>query len=100
MTMGEKRLEAEVLALFDRQAGVLLARMKRAPPEAAAALAHTLSGSARGIGAWEVASAAQEVERAAQGEGFALLATTNAVQTLERVVGRAQAAIKELLATH
>jgi HPt (histidine-containing phosphotransfer) domain-containing protein len=97
MTMGEKHLEAEVLALFDRQAGMLLARMKGASPKAAAALAHTLAGSARGIGAWEVARAAQEVELAAQGSLRA--ETASAVRALGRVVARAQAAIKELLGT-
>ena len=39
MTMGEKHLEGEVLALFNRQAGMLLGRMTGAPPEAAATLA-------------------------------------------------------------
>ena len=98
MTMGEKRLETEVLALFDRQAGMLLARMKGAPPKAAAALAHTLAGSARGIGAWELARAAQKVELAAQGSFRA--ETASAVYALGRVVARAQAAIKELLGTN
>ena len=100
MTMGEKHLEAEVLALFDRQAGALLARMQGAPPKGAAALAHTLAGSARGIGAWEVARAAQEVERAARGSSRAQAASAvQAVQALGHVVARAQAAIKELLGT-
>jgi len=98
MTMGEKHLQAEVLALFDRQAGMLLARMQGAPPKAAAALAHTLAGSARGIGAWEVARAAQEVELAAQGSFRA--ETASAVHALRQVVARAQAAIKELLGTN
>ena len=57
MTLGEKSLEAEVLALFDRQAGILLERMRMAPPPAAGAFAHTLKGSAQGIGAWQVAQA-------------------------------------------
>ena len=35
MTLGEKSLEAEVLALFDRQAGILLERMRMAPPHSA-----------------------------------------------------------------
>ena len=94
MTMGEKHLEAEVLALFERQAGLLLARMQGAPPKAAAALAHTLAGSARGIGAWEVARAAQKVELAAQGGLLAEVA--GLVDALGCVVRRAQAAIKEL----
>lgn len=95
MTLGEKQLQGEVLALFDQQAAMLLARMKGAPPKMAAALAHTLAGSARGIGAWEVARAAQEVELAARGS--VLAETASAVSVLERMVGRARAAIKELL---
>lgn len=62
MTFGEARLEAEVLALFEQQASVLLARMQDAPPAAVAAFAHTLKGSACGIGAWGVAEAADAVE--------------------------------------
>ena len=50
------------MQLFDRQTEMLLARMSAAEPAAAAALAHTLKGSARGIGAWNVASAAEQVE--------------------------------------
>jgi hypothetical protein len=50
MTCGEKSLEAQVLRLFDRQAGMLFAPMQRF-------FAQTLAGSARGIGAWEVAAA-------------------------------------------
>ena len=67
MTLGEKSLEAEVLALFDRQASMLLARMETARPAAAAAFAHTIKGSAHGIGAWQVAEAAEAVEGAADG---------------------------------
>jgi hypothetical protein len=67
MTFGEKRLECEVLALFDQQADMLLARMQRASAKAAADLAHTLVGSARGVGAWKVAAAAQGLELAARG---------------------------------
>ena len=62
MTLGERGLEAEVLTLFDRQAAVLLARMRDSAPAAVAAFAHTLKGSARGIGAWRVAEAADAVE--------------------------------------
>jgi len=64
MTLGEKSLEAEVLALFDRQAGILLERMRMAPPPAAGAFAHTLKGSAQGIGAWQVAEAAVDLSEA------------------------------------
>ena len=62
MTLGERGLEVEVLTLFDRQAAVLLDHMRQAAPPAIAAFAHTLKGSARGIGAWRVAAAAEVVE--------------------------------------
>jgi HPt (histidine-containing phosphotransfer) domain-containing protein len=67
MTLGESELEREVLALFDRQADLLLARMRKAEPAVAAAAAHTLKGSARGIGAWRVANTAEALELAAAG---------------------------------
>ncbi len=47
MTLGERSLEREVLALFDRQADMLLRRMRQAAPAVvAAARAH-----AEGLGA-------------------------------------------------
>ena len=54
-TFGDRALEREVLQLFDLQAELLLARMRSGNPQALAALAHTLRGSASGIGdaAWE-----------------------------------------------
>jgi Hpt domain len=64
MTLGERSLECEVLALFDRQADLLLPRIRGGAPGVIAAAAHTLKGSARGIGAWRVASAADAVEAA------------------------------------
>jgi HPt (histidine-containing phosphotransfer) domain-containing protein len=95
MTLGEKRLKAEVLALFDRQAGMLLARMQQASPQAAAAFAHTLAGSARGVGAWNVAAATERVELAATDcdpAGFA-----SALRHLAGAIDEARAAIRELL---
>src|SRR5262245_6771811 len=62
MTLGERSLEREVLQLFDRQAALLMGRMRAAPAEAMAALAHTLKGSARAIGAARVARAAEAME--------------------------------------
>src|SRR5215813_6709319 len=61
MTLGERSLEREVLQLFDRQAAILMSRMQAAPAETLAALAHTLKGSARAIGAVRVARAAEAV---------------------------------------
>src|ERR1700722_18971719 len=48
MTLGERGLEIEVLRLFERQAELLLARMREVGPEGVATLAHTLSGSGQG----------------------------------------------------
>ncbi len=65
MTLGDRRLEREVLELFLRQTTILLNRIADADPPLAAAAAHTLKGSARGIGAWRVARAAELLEQAA-----------------------------------
>lgn len=69
MTLGDRRLEREVLELFLRQTTIILKRIADAEPPLAAAAAHTLKGSARGIGAWRVAHAAELLEHAAGGEG-------------------------------
>jgi HPt (histidine-containing phosphotransfer) domain-containing protein len=71
MTLGDRRLEREVLELFVRQTTIMLGRIVGAQPATAAAAAHTLKGSARGIGAWRVARAAELVENAAGGEAGA-----------------------------
>jgi hypothetical protein len=67
MTLGDGALQREVLALFDRQAAMLIARIRDGEPAMIAALAHILKGSARGIGAWQVATAAELVEAACAG---------------------------------
>lgn len=64
MTLGDRALEREVLQLFDRQAEMLVARMDKVVTSCVPPLAHTLKGSARGIGAWDVASAAEALELA------------------------------------
>jgi HPt (histidine-containing phosphotransfer) domain-containing protein len=95
MTLGERSLEAEVLVLFERQAAILLARMPEATPAAVAAFAHTLKGSARGIGAWRVAAAADAVEmqaRSADAGGIA-----GAVGRLSTAIDEAKAAIADRL---
>jgi len=69
MTLGDPRLEREVLEIFTRQATLMLRRMTDADPVFVAAAAHTLVGSARGIGAWRVAHAAERLHRAAGAAG-------------------------------
>jgi HPt (histidine-containing phosphotransfer) domain-containing protein len=86
MTLGDLSLEREVLQLFGRQADMLVTRMQTAAPAVVAAAAHTLKGSARGIGAWEVADAAEKVE----------LATSAAEAEIRAAVDRVCSAIDEV----
>ncbi len=94
MTLGENSLEREVLSLFEHQADMLLARMASGEPRMVAALAHTLAGSASGIGAWKVAEAAAAVERAATRPGA--IALTAVMDHLAAAVAEVHAAIDEL----
>jgi HPt (histidine-containing phosphotransfer) domain-containing protein len=97
MTLGDRSLEREVLQLFVRQASVLLGRMKAAEPNAIAGLAHTLKGSARGLGAWRVACAAETVELAPDMAPDALAA---ALADLRATVEEAETVITDLLRTN
>jgi HPt (histidine-containing phosphotransfer) domain-containing protein len=63
MTLGDAGLEREVLAMFSAQAASLIGALATLPAEAGA-LAHTLKGSARAIGAFAVADAAEVLETA------------------------------------
>lgn len=92
MTLGEAALEAEVLGLFAAQSADLVARLKTIPADAAA-LAHTLKGSARAIGAFRVAEAALGVEAAMKKDGD----VAGAITLLQRAVEEARTAIGQML---
>lgn len=94
MTLGERSLEREVLALFVRQAEILIVKMDVANPGVAAAAAHTLKGSAVGIGAWPVARAAEAVEQAVGAELAA------AIGALSGAIEEARSVIASLLRAH
>jgi HPt (histidine-containing phosphotransfer) domain-containing protein len=69
MTLGDAGLEREVLAMFSGQAVGLIDRLATtlpsdAEPSETLALAHTLKGSARAIGAFRVGDAAEALEAA------------------------------------
>ena len=100
MTLGDHHLEREVLQLFDHQAGMLMERIsqfERSELGIVAASAHTMKGSARGIGAWQLARAAEAVENAALATQPGL---AKAVSVLAACVGEARAAIADLLRAH
>src|SRR5262249_42053458 len=91
MTLGDHDLAHEVLALFERQAGILIARMAAAEPSCVAALAHTIKGSARGVGAWPMARAAEPGASAAAAD------LEPAVAALTAAAAETRAAIADLL---
>jgi HPt (histidine-containing phosphotransfer) domain-containing protein len=97
MTFGDRSLERELLQLFTRQATLLISRMREGEPAAIAGLAHTLKGSAAGIGAGSVAAAAQAVELAA---GTDALECQIAIERLSVALEEACAVIGEVLAAH
>lgn len=93
MTLGDRSLEREVLALFSRQADMLLQRMDARNPATAAACAHTLKGSALGIGANRVARFAAAVEQSdAAGLAAAIVALGAAIAEAKAAVAEIQAA--------
>jgi HPt (histidine-containing phosphotransfer) domain-containing protein len=61
MTLDDAGLEQEVLAMFVAQSARLMAALATRPADAGA-LAHTLKGSARAIGAFGVAETAARLE--------------------------------------
>ncbi|MBV9558181.1 MAG: Hpt domain-containing protein, partial [Pseudolabrys sp.] len=64
MTLGDRRLEREILTIFVRQAAMMVEQINCGQLVHIAVAAHTLMGAARGIGAWRVAHAAERLQRA------------------------------------
>jgi len=92
-TLGDRGLEREVLQLFDRQSMLLIARMRTAAPSGVVTLAHTLKGSALGIGAWRVARAAEALELAGARDGE----IGSALDQVEAASKEARSVIADLL---
>ena len=96
-TFGERDLEAELLRLFDRQAAQIVARLSDpVMPDRRwrSDLAHTLKGSARAIGAFGVASAAESYEACCAANDD----LESALSDLAETVSAAHLAIDALLA--
>jgi HPt (histidine-containing phosphotransfer) domain-containing protein len=93
MTLGDTSLEREVLAMFSAQAVSLLGALTGLPPETNA-LAHTLKGAARAIGAFGVAEAAERLETVIRGgDGD----PSRALAELDEAITQARAAIDAIL---
>ncbi len=91
MTLGDADLEREVLSMFAAQSARLFARLTTLPDDAAA-VAHTLKGSAQAIGAADVADAAQALETAIRSGN-----PTRALAELGCAVAEARSAIEDML---
>ena len=92
MTLGDAGLQREVLAMFAGQAVGLIGTFATLPSDAEA-LAHTLQGSARAIGAFRVADAAESLEAAMQsGDDPA-----QALAELNDAIAQVRAAIEAIL---
>jgi len=95
--MGDRDLECEILGLFQKQSVIYLARLREASDmQAWREAAHTLKGSARGIGAWAVAEAAADVE-SLSGKVAARVSSPE-VEALASAIDDANAFIREVLA--
>ena len=96
-TLGNRSLEREVLGLFHTQSEIYLQRLKQADKDKDwVDAAHTIKGSARGIGAWPVARSAEAAE-ALSGK-TRKTGALEALRELERCIGEANAYIESLLA--
>jgi HPt (histidine-containing phosphotransfer) domain-containing protein len=97
-TDGDAALEAELLALFDKQAANLFARLSADSESrmAKADLAHKLRGSALAIGAGQVASTAQDLETALESDLVGSRERDEALAALSAAVADARAAIAAL----
>ena len=100
-SLGDRALETELLALFERQAHQIIDRLCEIPRQMGAGgtghahmLAHTLKGSALAVGARRVASAAEAYENAADGQDseVQILALRIAVDEARRAVAHLLAA--------
>jgi len=71
-TFADRALEREVVALFVAQSRRVVPTLPELSPDEQGQAAHLLKGSARGIGAWTAAAAAERYEQAAPAERAAL----------------------------
>ena len=92
MTLGDAGIEQEVLRMFSAQSAMLVQTLTAMPSDAGA-LAHTLKGSARAIGAFSVADAAERLETVLAGGSD----PTAALARLGEAIAEAREAIEAVL---
>jgi HPt (histidine-containing phosphotransfer) domain-containing protein len=84
-TGGDRALNQEILGLFERECHNILARLETLAKESGDVkswreITHSLKGAARGIGAFELADAAAEAEKAHGGDRKALLEAVHRIK--------------------
>lgn len=106
-TLGDETLEADLLTLFSHQARSILEDLTAKDPDAIttpsrrAELLHLLCGSARAVGAWDVALHAQTLEGEARGNAATrhpapgVPALAHAVQRVCETIDRTRAAASD-----
>ncbi len=94
-TLGNRDLEAELLGLFRAQAQLYLDRLSDATNDKEwRDAAHSLKGSARGLGAFALGDIAEEAERLT---GFDVSVRSNIIERLRAAVGKVNLFIDELV---
>jgi len=96
-TLGNRSLEREVLSLFLTQSAIYLQRLKEAGADKDwVDAAHTIKGSAKSIGAWQLARSAETAE--AMNGGARKSGSPQLLADLERLIGETNSYIESLLA--
>ncbi len=95
-TLGNRSLEREVLGLFHTQSEIYLQRLKEAKVDKDwIDAAHTIKGSARGIGAWQIAKSAEAAE--GLNGNTRKSSALKVLKELECLIGEANGYIESLL---
>ncbi|MGH6760205.1 MAG: Hpt domain-containing protein [Phyllobacterium sp.] len=84
-TMGDRALETEILSMFSRQAAALAEKLGEAKGKDRVILAHTLKGSARSVGAFEVSRHAEKLE-SDPGNASAMKALIGALRDVQEFI--------------
>lgn len=95
-TLGNRSLEREVLSLFLTQSAIYLQRLKEAGADKDwVDAAHTIKGSAKSIGAWQLARSAETAE--AMRGNARKSGSSRLLAELERLMGETNSYIESLL---